>query len=211
MRHPRSPATSRVSSRGPSEGSPAGDRDNLSRYIMSTHLTSGTERTQMGPSGRFGHADGYHRHAPPGSRRVRRGDVRDLLLAALLDGPAHGYELMQRLEERTGGRWRPSPGSVYPHLQLLEDEGLARGRDDNGRKVYELTGTGQSEAESSQARVASREEPVGPHHMALRRELRQLHAAARQVAMTGDEQQLDQAVEVVRAARQSLYRMLADS
>lgn len=165
----------------------------------------------MRPNERFGHGGGHRHHGPPGPGRIRRGDVRDLLLAALLEGPAHGYELMQRLEERTGGRWRPSPGSVYPHLQLLEDEGLARGQDDNGRKVYELTETGRTEAEQSKARVDAHDSPVSPQHLTLRRELRLLHAAARQVAVTGDEAQLEQAVETVRATRQSLYRMLADS
>ena len=58
--------------------------------------------------------------------RMRRGDIRTAVLAILAEGPGHGYEVMQRLEEKTNGGWRPSPGSVYPTLQLLEDEGLAR-------------------------------------------------------------------------------------
>ena len=61
-----------------------------------------------------------------GGRRMRRGDIRTALLLALKDGRAHGYELIGRLEEKIGGTWRPSPGSVYPTLQLFEDEGLVR-------------------------------------------------------------------------------------
>ena len=62
-----------------------------------------------------------------GRRRRNRGDVRAALLALLSERPMHGYEMIQELDERTGGIWRPSPGSVYPTLQLLEDEGLISG------------------------------------------------------------------------------------
>ena len=61
-----------------------------------------------------------------GGRRMRRGDIRRAILSALQEGPAHGYGVMRRLEEMSGGLWRPSPGSVYPHLQMLEDEGMVR-------------------------------------------------------------------------------------
>jgi DNA-binding PadR family transcriptional regulator len=88
--------------------------------------------------------------------------VRGLLLAALLDGPAHGYELMRRLEGQAGGRWRPSPGSVYPLLQLLEDEGLVRGRDSEGRKVFELTERGRAQADAGQLRDLTAEPRPGP-------------------------------------------------
>src|SRR4029079_9174004 len=87
-----------------------------------------------------------------GSGRMRRGDVRSALLIALLDGPGHGYELIQALEAKTDGRWRPSPGSVYPSLQLLADEGLVTAVDDHGKRVFSLTDEGRTEAE---ARVAS--------------------------------------------------------
>src|SRR5439155_318917 len=90
-------------------------------------------RHGMDPGGvRFGRA-----------RRVRRGDVRWALLAVLQDGPMHGYELIRSLEEKSGGRWRPSPGSVYPTLQLLQDEGLLKGEDRDGKRVYEVTDEGR--------------------------------------------------------------------
>ena len=87
--------------------------------------------------GRSRHSERWH------GGRMRRGDVRIFLMAALLTGPAHGYELMQRIEEQTEGRWKPSPGSVYPSLQLLEEEGLVRSSEETGRKVYELTTEGR--------------------------------------------------------------------
>src|SRR5438046_768878 len=77
------------------------------------------------------------------ARRVRRGDVRWALLAVLQDGPMHGYELIRSLEEKSGGRWRPSPGSVYPTLQLLQDEGLLKGEERDGKRVYDLTEEGR--------------------------------------------------------------------
>ncbi|MET0144001.1 MAG: PadR family transcriptional regulator [Ilumatobacteraceae bacterium] len=84
-----------------------------------------------------------HEHGP-GRHRARRGAIRSSVLALLAERPMHGYELISELEERTGGRWRPSPGSVYPTLAHLEDEGLVRSFDDDGRKRFELTDAGQA-------------------------------------------------------------------
>jgi DNA-binding PadR family transcriptional regulator len=78
---------------------------------------------------------------------MRRGEIRFALLSVLSEGPGHGYELIGRLEEKTGGVWRPSPGSVYPTLQLLEDEGLVRSETRDGKRVYELTDAGRAEVE----------------------------------------------------------------
>jgi DNA-binding PadR family transcriptional regulator len=142
---------------------------------------------------------------------VPKGYVRGLLLAALLQGAAHGYELMRRLEEQSGGRWRPSPGSVYPLLQLLEDEGLARGHDEDGRKVYELTATGRDQADRDGLRDLAAADPAAPsRHQELHAAVKQLHMAARQVAKAGEPAQLEQAVAIVQSARQALYRLLAD-
>ena len=81
---------------------------------------------------------------PGGPRwgRMRRGDIRTAVLAILAEEPGHGYEVMQRLEEKSGGAWRPSPGSVYPMLQLLEDEGLVRSTERDGKRVFEVTDAG---------------------------------------------------------------------
>jgi DNA-binding PadR family transcriptional regulator len=162
---------------------------------------------ESGPGGRRG-----HHHTWDGGR-VRRGKVRDLLLAALLEGPAHGYELMRRLEQGSGGRWRPSPGSVYPLLQLFVDQGLVEGLDVEDRRVFKLTDAGRAEADArhlrelADARAASPATSLG---LQLRAELEQLYGAARQVGAVGEAGELQQAVEIVRSARHAIYRLLAD-
>jgi len=142
-----------------------------------------------------------------GGRR-RRGDIRAAILTALLDGPAHGYELMGRLEERSGGLWRPSPGSVYPTLQMLEEQGLVAGRDEDGKRVYDLTEEGRSAAQESKER-----DPWPGPDTGSRRDLgdamRTFALAFRQVAVAGDDAQIQAAVDIVTEARQRLYRLLA--
>src|SRR5262245_53359556 len=96
-------------------------------------------RDRGGP--RRGHGYGYWREG-----RMRRGDIRTALLAVLAEAPGHGYEVMQRLEEKSGGAWRPSPGSVYPTLQQLQDEGLVTSTERDGKRIFELTDAGRAEA-----------------------------------------------------------------
>ncbi len=72
------------------------------------------------------------------------GDMKYVILKLLRDKPRHGYEVMKELEERMHGCYSPSPGTVYPTLQWLEDEGLVVGRDVDGKKVYEITDTGRT-------------------------------------------------------------------
>src|SRR5262245_46100255 len=81
--------------------------------------------------------------------RAERGGVRYLVLDAVADTPRHGYEIMQVIEERSRGAYRPSPGVIYPTLQLLDDTGLLRGSERDGRKVYEITDAGRRELEAN--------------------------------------------------------------
>src|SRR5579884_3118357 len=84
-----------------------------------------------------------------GGRRAGRGDIRSAILALLAEQPMHGYQIIQELERRSEGAWRPSPGSVYPTLQQLEDEGLVKTvEQEGGRKVFELTDAGRTEAKT---------------------------------------------------------------
>src|SRR5947209_18439327 len=91
----------------------------------------------------------HHRGGPgPRGRRARRGDIRSAILLLLDEEPRNGYGLMQEIEERSGGIWRPSPGSVYPALSQLEDEGLVRVVEDGGRKSFTLTDEGKEHVEA---------------------------------------------------------------
>ena len=83
-----------------------------------------------------------------GRGRARRGDVRLALLRLLAEEPRNGYQLMQTIEERSDGRWRPSPGSVYPTLAQLEDEGLVRSTESDGARHFEITDAGREHLET---------------------------------------------------------------
>jgi DNA-binding PadR family transcriptional regulator len=161
---------------------------------------------------------GYGRHEMRGGReygrgrhRVRRGDVRSAILALLDDRPMHGYEMIQELEERTGGRWTPSAGSIYPTLQLLEDEGLVTAEEVEGRKVYSLTDAGKEAApdRTEGGRPWERGDEDSPRFEA-RKEMFKLMGAAKQVARADDEEQLKQAAEILKDARRKLYGLLAE-
>jgi DNA-binding PadR family transcriptional regulator len=143
---------------------------------------------------------------------MRRGEIRFALLSVLAEGPGHGYELIGRLEEKTAGLWRPSPGSVYPTLQLLEDEGVVRSETRDGKRVYELTDSGRAEVS---AREKQGDGPpwqvVGDDGAAtLRATVIQLHAAAHQVAHAGTPELVDRAVRILTDARKELYLLLAE-
>jgi DNA-binding PadR family transcriptional regulator len=145
---------------------------------------------------------------------MRRGDIRIALLVALADEPGHGYEIIQRLADKSGGFWQPSPGSVYPTLQMLEDEGLVRGTERDGRRVYELTDAGREE-------VARRVAEGGAEPWAapgrfwtgagnVRGAMAQLHLAAKQVMMAGSPAQAEHAVAILNDARKRLYQLLSE-
>lgn len=145
---------------------------------------------------------------------MRRGDVRLALLAVLLDGPGHGYELIQRLGAKTDGAWAPSPGSVYPTLQMLEDEGLVVATERDGKRVVELTEAGRTQAEE---RLEADGEPWadftgGPGAAGgLRTGVQGLLEASRQVAMTGTPDTIEKATAIVTQARKELYLLLAEA
>ena len=144
-----------------------------------------------------------------GGRRMRRGAIRTAILVSLKDEPAHGYEVMRRLEEMSGGLWRPSPGSVYPHLQMLEDEGLVRSSEVDGSRTYALTDAGRAEAEKNEGPLrAAGETDDGVR--TLRQALGQLASAAKQMAGAGDATQIDRGIAIIQRARKELYQILAE-
>jgi DNA-binding PadR family transcriptional regulator len=138
--------------------------------------------------------------------------VRASILALLKDRPMHGYEMIQEIAERSAGAWKPSPGSVYPTLQLLEDEGLIESESEGGKKLFTLTEQGRAEAESGSD--APWEEAGRGIDWEAMHEIRQagfgLVEAFRQVWATGSPAQREKAMAVVNEARKKLYLILAD-
>ena len=154
-----------------------------------------------GPGGRGRHRGG----------RARRGDVRAAMLLLLDEQPQNGYQLIQEIERRTEGVWKPSPGSVYPALQQLEDEGLVQIVESEGKKAYELS------AEGREYVAGKREELGNPFEAAtggmdegvsdLRGLMFQVGAAAMQVAAAGH---TDEARKILADTRRALYKILAE-
>ncbi|WP_460459651.1 PadR family transcriptional regulator, partial [Angustibacter peucedani] len=157
-----------------------------------------------------------HRHRRGGRRRGRhgRGDVRAAVLLLLAEQPMHGYQLIQEIAERSGGVWNPSPGSVYPALAQLEDEGLVAFERVEGRKTASLTDTGREHVEAHRADLGQPWDDVSGgvsrESRDLRDEIGALMGAAHQVRAVGSRAQVARAVEVLAQARRSLYRVLAD-
>ena len=143
--------------------------------------------------------------------RMGRGDVRAAVLALLVEQPMHGYQIIHEIEERSGGSWKPSAGSVYPTLQLLADEGLIRAEESNGRKTYSLTEAGRDEATRSagQSPWAPETEPEDAKFTALPKAGFELAQAAAQVGRTGSPEQIQQAVAAIDEARRRIYSILA--
>jgi len=155
-------------------------------------------------------------HGPFGHRRrMRRGDVRAAILLLLEEEPRNGYQVMQELEQRSDGAWRPSPGSVYPALQLLADEGLIRGESREGGTVYELTDAGRTHLDEHRDRFGEPWAQAGagvPEDVReLMRLAMQVAVATRQVTHAGTEDQRKAAAELLTETRRKLYGILADS
>lgn len=143
--------------------------------------------------------------------RAGRGDVRSAVLALLAEQPMHGYQIIREIDERSGGSWKPSAGSVYPTLQLLSDEGIITAEESNGRKTYALTEAGRDEVAESGATAPwqTGESTEHPGITALPKAGVELAQAAAQVGRTGSPEQVQQAVAVLDEARKHLYAILA--
>lgn len=169
----------------------------------------GPEGQEFGPWMHLGHG-----HRGIRGPRARRGDVRAAALALLAEQPMNGYQIIQEIGERSGGVWRPSPGSVYPALQQLEDEGLIRAEaGEGGRRAYRLTPEGEAYAQAHQSELAAPWDVVagsaGSVAIEMRKLIGQVAMAAFQVVSAGNEAQAAQARRVLTDARKALYRILA--
>lgn len=154
--------------------------------------------------------------------RMGRGDVRVAIIAILAEQPMHGYQIIQQIEERSGGAWKPSPGSVYPTLQLLTDEGVVDVEEEGGRKTYSLTEAGRAEAadkpapwragweDDARSTGGTSARTDGPGFGALSKSGANLAQAAMQVGRTGTPAQVQQAIEILDDARRRLYAILAE-
>ncbi len=144
--------------------------------------------------------------------RAGKGEVRAAVLSLLAERPMHGYQIIREIEERSGGSWKPSAGSVYPTLQLLADEGTITAEESNGRKIYSLTEAGRAEvagAEPSAPWESMGSSSSNAAFGSLPKAGVELAQAATQVGRTGSPEQVQQAVKVLDDARRRLYSILA--
>ncbi len=163
----------------------------------------------MGPGGFGPMGPGGRGRRGPG----RRGDVRNAILALLEEGPRNGYQAIADIADRTDGLWRPSAGSVYPALGLLEDEGLIDVTEVDGKKAYVLTEAGRAYVADHKDELTEPWKDVAKPRegfLDIRQELGQLSLALAQVVRAGDADQVAKARGVLDEARKSLYRILAD-
>ena len=170
----------------------------------------------MGPGGgrHFGGGRGPWQRTGP---RARRGDVRAAILDVLhadVEQNLNGYQVIQKIAERTDGAWKPSPGSVYPTIQQLEDEGLLATGEDAGRKVLRLTDAGRGyvteHPDEMAAGWAPFEEGEADDGSDLKKVIGQTMGAIWQIASTGTAAQVEEAAQVLAETRRKLYTILAE-
>ena len=172
-----------------------------------------------GPGGPFGPGGpgpfggpfrGFFRGFGP---RARRGDVRAGVLVLLAEAPRNGYQLMQELEQRSRGTWRPSPGSIYPALQQLQEEGLVKETQAAAGRVYELTAEGSKYVKEHAEELGTPWEPKEGFetNADLIVELRSLAGAVMQLVHHGSPSQLAEGKKLLQQTRKALYRLLGES
>lgn len=149
-------------------------------------------------------------------QRVRRGDVRAAILDVLAAEPMNGYQVIQQIGEKSQGAWRPSPGSVYPTIAQLEDEGLVTSAAASGPRVLELTESGKTYCAEHLEELAAvwsafgRPTEEAPDYAALKPELGQVMSAVWQIITQGSDKQRRDAIGVLTETRRKLYRLLAE-
>jgi len=169
----------------------------------------------FGPPFGFGTRFGrYGRGRGGRGGRASRGDIRVAILLLLNERPMHGYEIIAELDERTDGLWKPSPGSIYPTLSLLEDEGYVTSSEDGGKRRFSLTAAGSEQIANRDDAPPPWEEmtaDVDPETARLRKSGMLLFAAVAQVGQAGTPQQTGEAITILDEARRRLYGLLAGS
>ncbi|MFC4052003.1 PadR family transcriptional regulator [Actinomadura syzygii] len=177
-----------------------------------------------GPGGPWGPSSFGFGPRPPWARgrggpwgrgaKARKGNVRAAILVLLAEEPRNGYQIIQEINERSDGAWKPSPGAVYPALQQLADEGLIAGEESGGRRSFRLTDEGRAYVEENADRLAEPWAEMTPEFgegvPELFKQAAQTGAAVMQIVHSGSAEQVEQARVVLSGARRDLYRILAD-
>lgn len=175
-------------------------------------------RDEFGFGPDFGFGPGGPRRGGPfgprGGRRRKRGDVRAAVIVLLAEEPRNGYQLMQEIEERSEGAWRPSPGSIYPALSQLEDEGLIEIDSSSEKKQFVLTDEGRRHFEEHGEKLGEPWANLGGDvkgaYGELQKQIKPLMAAMGQIFQSGDEAKVKQAAAVLSDTRKQLYAILAE-
>ncbi len=153
----------------------------------------------------FGGMRGWH-----GGHRARRGDMKPIILRLLQSKPMHGYEIISQLEEKSHGMWRPSAGSVYPTLQLLEEQELVTSKEINGKKVYSLTDKGKEDAAQAEEFKAPWEEK--PKNAKNFKELKvtffESMIILRQIAAQNDDKKNEEVKKIFKETKDKLSKLI---
>lgn len=144
--------------------------------------------------------------------RIRRGNMAPIILTLLLERPMHGYEIISSLSEKSHGLWRPSAGSIYPNLQLLEEQEMVKCEEKDGKKVYTLTDKGRASAEEAKDHLKNRFEGIGGSietFKALRLQMFKLKGAMQEVAGLNDEEATKKAKQILDEAQTKLMELVS--
>lgn len=161
----------------------------------------------------FGRHRQHFRGGGRGGPRARRGDIRAAVLALLDEGPLNGYEMIKAIGERTGDLWQPSPGSIYPTLQLLEESGQIESTEEEGKRRYALTDEGRKDVAERTGPLPWEKFNAGARggHVRLFESGRQLGAAVHQAGLVGTEEQRDRVRAILEESRRAIYAILAEA
>ena len=168
-------------------------------------------KEMFGHHGWFGRQHGM-RPGWFGFGQARRGDMQPSILQTLLDGPKHGYEIMRTLEEKSRGMWRPSPGSIYPTLQMLEERDLVTSHEESGKRIYRLTEKGKLEAEQAPATESweAMHEKLADK-LELRKLMFETMIALKHIAWRGSDDDLSEVKKILTETRDALVGLAEKS